>query len=201
MTAAESFVNGAGWDRRTKHWTRAAIRSWKMDALTRRGLVNAVVMPTRSELFAMRILPSVASATLLLMSLTCHPVHADVGQCWVMFVYHLTPKLKLDASQQEEIGKRLMDAHAASSESDGHILFVCYVDTGETGVLYRISETYAEVGHRVNGYRLVAPSFDGLRLAVREVELASKENNITALGSGPRKKVLPSPVYKKRVVE
>jgi hypothetical protein len=27
----------------TKRWTRAAIWSWKMDALTRRGLVNAVV--------------------------------------------------------------------------------------------------------------------------------------------------------------
>jgi hypothetical protein len=27
----------------TKHWTRAASWSWKMDALTRRGLVNAVV--------------------------------------------------------------------------------------------------------------------------------------------------------------
>ncbi len=121
-----------------------------------------------------------------------------------MFVYNPTPKLKLDASQQEELGKRLMDAHVASSESDGHILFVCYVDTGdtgETGVLYRIRETYAEVGHRVNGYRLTATSFDGLRLAVREVELAAEENRITALGSGPRKKVLSSPVYKKRVVE
>ena len=152
----------------------------------------------------MQILPSVASATLLLMSLTCHPVHADVGQCWVMFVYNLAPKLQLDASQQEELGKRLMDAHAASSESDGHILFICNVDTGypgETGVLYRISETYAEVGHRVNGYRITATNVDGLRLAVREVELASKENRIMALGSGPRKKVMPSPLYKKRAVQ
>ena len=149
----------------------------------------------------MKLLPSLASAAMLLTSLTCHPVHADVGQCWVMFVYHLSPKLKLDASQQEELGKRLMDAHAASSESDGHILFVCYVDTGETGVLYRISETYAEVGHRVNGYRITATNVDGLRLAVREVELASKENRIMALGSGPRKKVMPSPLYKKRAVQ
>lgn len=121
-----------------------------------------------------------------------------------MFTY--TPKLNLDARQQEEVGKRLMDAHAASTASDGHILFICYVDkgaTGETGVLYRISETYAEVGHRVNGYRLEAPSFDGLRLAVREVELASKEKwaGITSLRSGPRKVVLPSPLYKKPAVE
>ena len=145
-----------------------------------------------------------ALAALLLMSLTCHPVHADVGQCWVMFVYDLTPKLKLDAGQQEELGKRLMDAHVASSESDGHIVFICCLDTGatgETGVLYRISETYAEVGHRVDGYRLTATSFDGLRLAVREVELASKDNRLTALRSGPRQKMSTSPLYKKRAVE
>ncbi|MGY8769166.1 MAG: hypothetical protein ACKVH8_12170 [Pirellulales bacterium] len=136
-------------------------------------------------------------ALLLVVALPWQPVHADVGNCCVMFVYN--PKLQMDAKQQKEIGNRLMDAHVGSSYSDGHILFVCFLDTNkyrETGVLYRIRETYADFGHHLKGYRLSSPDFNGLRLAVSEVEMASKDNSISSLKAGARKKVLSAPLYK-----
>jgi len=44
MTSRTGSLTVAAGNGRTKRWTRAAIWSWKMDALTRRGLVNAVVL-------------------------------------------------------------------------------------------------------------------------------------------------------------
>jgi hypothetical protein len=135
-------------------------------------------------------------SAILMIVLHIQSAHADVGSCFVLFAY--TPESPLDAKQQTEIGKRLLDAHMASSESDGHIAFICRIDTGDTGLkgkLYRIRETRID---GVTGYGLSAPTFDGLRLAVREVEQASKINSIYGLKSGAREKVSSAPFLKER---
>ena len=143
------------------------------------------------------LLPAVA--TLLLMSWRSRPVRADVGQCWVLFVYNSVPKATLTARHQKELGERLQNAHAGSSESDGHTIFICEIDTngdGKKGVRYRIRETSAYLGHQVKGFRLTASSYKNLRLAVREVELAARENSSAGLKPGVRKKLLASPLYR-----
>jgi hypothetical protein len=46
---------------RTKRWTSAAIRSGEMEALTRRGLINAVPFATLSHVQPLRIAEHVAA--------------------------------------------------------------------------------------------------------------------------------------------
>ena len=160
-------------------------------SVTRRNRVIAVVRP-----FMLKPIVLYVCSAILMIVLHIQSAHADVGNCSVLFAY--TPESPLDAKQQTEIGKRLLDAHIASSESDGHIAFICRIDTGDTGVkgkLYRIRETKVD---GVTGYDLSAPSFDGLRLAVREVEQASKINSIYGLKSGAREKVSSAPFLKER---
>ena len=147
----------------------------------------------------MKFLTLCSLVTALVLTLPGQTLFADVGACWIMFAYH--HKVPLNAKQQKELGSRLLDAHVGSSESDGHILFMCEIDThdsDEPKALYRIRETYADVGHKLNGFRLSAPDFKGLQQAVREVEQASKQNSINGLKAGARTKVMSEPLYKNK---
>ena len=130
----------------------------------------------------------------------CQTAEADVGACWVMFVY--VPEAPLTAEQQQEIGRRLMRAHHLSDISDMHAAFVCYIDIyakANPRTLYRIGETQVGLSGGVTAYTLTAPSFRGLQKAVVEVEAAFKQNDVFELKSGIRTKASKIPVLKPRV--
>lgn len=106
--------------------------------------------------------------------LLAESAHADVGQCWVMFVYQ--SQMRLDDKQQQEIGERLTTAHMNSRGSDRHVLLICYLDSDEPGDLYRISPTKSQFGTTLEGYRITAKDFEAMRLAVAALEKDFKVN-------------------------
>ncbi|MBX3450844.1 MAG: hypothetical protein KF777_14860 [Planctomycetaceae bacterium] len=111
---------------------------------------------------------------------------ADVGQCWVLFVYRPAGhKSVLDAKQQQEIGERLTKAHLNSDVSDWHIVFVCYLDDDPANpdLVYRISEPKDGFPKVAEGYQITARDFPAMRQAIAVVEEDFKKG-------GPKKRVL-----------
>lgn len=129
-------------------------------------------------------------------------VLADVGQCYVMCVCGIEGQL--DARQQHEVGTRIMEAHMASGQSDGHIVFVCLISTNSTDgeMLYSIETTAVGDGdYPVHGYQITAPNFEGTRHAVAEIEAASAHSRIHQLQEGVRTEVLERPLYEEEPTE
>ena len=96
---------------------------------------------------------------------------ADVGQCSVLFYYMPSAhKSHLNAKQQDEIGERLMKAHMSSGGSDRHTVFVCYLTSDDTDVIYRITEPKDKFEPASEMYRISARDFTAMREAIAVVE-------------------------------
>ncbi len=144
----------------------------------------------------MKAIPMILAAVLANLAL-CDAANADVGQCHVMCYCGLDGQL--DAPQQKELGGKIMKAHMSSGQSDFHIVFVCLISRmpEQPDALYRIEDTALGAGeYPVHGYRLTAPSVQGMRYAVAEVEAAFKNSRVHQLKNGFRTKSPKTPLYK-----
>lgn len=96
---------------------------------------------------------------------------ADVGQCTVLF--HYVPsahKSHLNAKQQDEIGERLMKAHMSSGGSDRHTVFICYLTSDDSDVIYRITEPKHKIEPASEIYQITARDFTAMREAIAVME-------------------------------
>ena len=145
------------------------------------------------------LFPSIIPAVCAILMM-CEDIKADVGQCWVMFVFSVEDQL--NAEQLQEVGRSIMRAHEKSRQSDGHILFICLISRNrqEREILYRIDKTAMGTGiDPVHGYRITASNFLGIQHAVAEVEAAFRQGRIYQVKSGARKNALDEALYERSV--